>query len=58
MLGPSRRLDELALAQIDGGSADDQPLDQEGVAEPENGPDIVVLPDAIQHHRYWPARQH
>ena len=37
MLGASRHLGELALAQIDGDSADDQLLDQKRVAEPENG---------------------
>jgi len=27
------------------------------MTEPENGADIVVLPDTIQHHRYRSARQ-
>jgi hypothetical protein len=57
MLGAPRGLNKLALSQLDSGSANNQPLDQEGVAEPEDGPDVVILPDAVQHHRYRLAGQ-
>jgi hypothetical protein len=57
MLGTSRRLNELALAQINGVSADNQPLNQEGIAEAENGANIVAPLDTIEHYRYRPARR-
>ena len=51
-LRPGRRLDDLPLAQQRpaGIAADHQPLDQECVAQPEHGSDVVIAGHAIEHH--------
>jgi hypothetical protein len=50
-LSASCRLDELALAQLHVRAANHQTLDQKGVAQPENGAEVVVLRYSVEDDR-------
>jgi hypothetical protein len=51
-----RRLHESAFAQFHLGAADHQLLHEKRITEPEDGADIVVLGNAIEHDRNRSAR--
>jgi len=48
-----RRLHQPALVQLHFRAADHQLLYKEGVAEPEDGADVVILTYAVEHDRDW-----
>jgi hypothetical protein len=50
------RLHESAFAQVHLGAADHQLLHEESIAKAEDGADVVVLGDAIQHDGNRAAR--